>query len=249
MNLILMIVSMVSMSSAAQWEKLVDQVTQARSEIEVLSKQTDGLVRKEQADMDLWSQKKTEFETQLVREKLREKQINEKLKRLEARIKIDPKADPQGKKKLLEWLSQYATTMASTIPFHMEKRMAQVDDLKARVQSGHEAHEYILADFWSFLESEMKLSQTNDYRIVDVAIHGETKKCEVARLGLQALFVVTPNGKVLRAVNNGQKWDWQDIEDVESKTSVLTLVKNLKSKNSSGYYLLPLNKAKMGASL
>jgi hypothetical protein len=249
MNILITLFTIIHFSAADQWEKLVDQVTKTRAEIEVLSKQTDGLVRKEQADMDLWSQKKTEFETQVVREKLRERQIQEKLKRLEARIKVDPKADPQGKKKLLEWLNTYKTTIGATIPFHVEKRMAQIDELKNRLESDHEAHEFILADFWSFLETETKLSQTNDYRIVDVEINGEKKKCEVARLGLQALFVVTPVGQVLRAVNTGKSWSWQDVEVGEQKSSVLTLVQNLKNKNTSGYYLLPIDKKEMGASL
>lgn len=234
---------------ANSWEKMVDQITKTRAEIEVLAKQTDAVSKKEQADIDMWSQKKTELENQLSREKMRGGQISEKLKRLEARIKVDPKTDPAGKKKLLEWISSYESTVAGTIPFHVEKRMATLKDLRSRVEAGHEAHEFVLADFWAFLESEMKLSQSNDYRIVDVTIDGQDKKCEVARLGLQALFVVTPNGQVLRASNNGTKWSWIDVNAGEQKDSVLTLVKNLKNKNTSGYYLLPIDKADMGASL
>lgn len=239
----------VQISFASNWEKMVDQITKTRAEIEVLAKQTDVVAKREQAEIDLWSQKKTEVESQLSREKMRQKQIQEKLKRLEARIKIDPKADPNGKKKILEWISTYEATVSGTVPFHIEKRMAVLADLKNRLDVGHEPHEYVLADFWSFLDSEMKLAQSNDYRIVDVMIDGKSKKCEVARLGLQALFVVTPSGQVLRASNNGTKWTWIDVDTDEQKSSVLNLVKNLKNKNTSGYYLLPLDKADMGASL
>lgn len=234
---------------ASSWEKMVDQITKTRVEIEQLAKQTDMISKKEQAEVDLWSGKKTELEGQLSREKMRGGQIQEKLKRLEARIKVDPKTDPAGKKKLLEWISAYESTVASTIPFHLDKRVAALKDFRKRLEVGHEAHEFILSDFWSFLESEMKLSQSNDYRIVDVTINGETKKCEVARLGMQALFVVSPSGQVLRATNNGAQWSWTDVNVGDQKESVLTLVKNLKNKNTSGYYVLPLDKADMGASL
>lgn len=234
---------------AGSWEKMVDQITKTRAEIETLARQTDASSKKEQADIDLWSQKKTELESQLSREKMRGGQIGEKLKRLEARIKVDPKKDPAGKKKLLDWISAYEGTVAATIPFHIDKRVGTLKDLRARVEAGHEAQEFLLADFWGFLESEMKLSQSNDYRIVDVPINGVTKKCEVARLGLQALFVVTPTGQVLRAANNGAQWSWLDVNASEQKESVLTLVKNLKNKNSSGYYLLPIDKGAIGASL
>lgn len=247
MNFLLILV--LNLSFASSWEKMVDQITKTRAEIEVLAKQTDVIAKREQSEIDLWSQKKTELDSQLTREKMRQKQIQEKLKRLEARIKVDPKGDPAGKKKMLEWLAAYEATISTTIPFHLEKRMATLKDLRTRLDVGHEPHEYVLADFWSFLETEMKLSQSNDYRIVDVTIDGKTKKCEVARLGLQALFVVTPTGQVLRANNSGSSWGWQDVDSGEQKDSVLSLVKNLKNKNTSGYYLLPLNKADMGASL
>jgi hypothetical protein len=247
--MIAILILSVQMSFANNWEKMVDQITKTRAEIEVLAKQTDVVAKREQAEIDLWSQKKTEVESQLAREKMRQKQIQEKLKRLEARIKIDPKADPNGKKKLFDWIAAYETTISATVPFNIEKRMASLADLKNRLSIGHEPHEYILSDFWSFLDSEMKLVQSNDYRIVDVMIDGKSKKCEVARLGLQALFVVTPTGQVLRASNNGSKWIWLDVDAEEQKSSVLNLVKNLKNKNTSGYYLLPLDKADMGASL
>lgn len=247
MNLIIII--LLQMSFASQWEKMVDQITKMRIEIEVLSKQVDTSAKKENANIDLWSQKKTELEAQLAREQMREKQIHEKIKRLETRVKMDPKMDIHGKKKILNWLSAYETTLAGSAPFHIEKRLETLKSLRQRLDIGHESQEFILADFWLFLESEMKLSQTNDYRIVDVTINGQRKKCEVARLGLQSLFVVTPTGQVLQAVNNGKQWIWVDIEATESKNSVLSLVKNLKNKNTSGYYLLPLSAPQEGASL
>lgn len=247
MNYILFFI--LQFSFASSWEKMVDQITKTRAEIENLAKQTDIIAKREQTEVDTWSQKKSELESQLTREKMRQKQIQEKLKRLEARIKVDPKTDPNGKKKILEWLSSYEATVLSTIPFHLDKRLASLKELRQRTEANHEPHEYILSDFWAFLESEMKLSQTNDYRIVDVSINGEVKKCEVARLGLQALFVLTPSGQVLKASNTGSKWGWVDIESSEQKSSVLSLVQNLKNKNTSGVYLLPLDTPDVGASL
>lgn len=234
---------------AEPWEKMVDQITNTRAEIEVLSQQMQTNIKREQADVDLWSQKKMEVESQILREQMREKQLSEKLKRLESRIKVDPTTDPQGKKKLLEWFKSYKTVILSTIPFHTDKRLKTLADLQDRLEKGHESQESLLADFWAFLESEVKLSQSNDYRIVDVNIRGETKKCEVARLGLQALFVVTPSGQVLRAVNNGIQWDWTDVNTEEQKSSVKTLLTHLKNKTTNGLYLLPISKKDVGASL
>lgn len=239
----------ISESRADSWESLVQRLTQTRADLEALSKESDSLQREKQSDLDQWTQRKAESEAQVVREKTREMQITEKLKRLEARVKVSGKADPQAQKKLRSWIESFETMVAASIPFQREARLQSLSRLKERVAKNHEPMEFIFADFWSFLESELKLAQTNEYKIVDVDISGKTKKCEVARLGLLSLFVVTPGGQTLKATKVGGEWKWRDVESSTEQISIQNLVKNLKNKMDSGIYQLPVNAEKMGASL
>lgn len=236
-------------ASADSWESLVQKLTQVRADLETLSRESESLQRDKQSELDQWTQRRSEAEAQVQREKLRELQIGEKLKRLEARVKNGGKTDPQAPQKLLKWIERFQTWVPTTIPFHHEQRLAALDKLKTRAQKKHEAMEFVLADFWSFVESEIKLSQTNEYRIVDVKLGEVTKKCEVARLGLVALFVVTPDGKVLQASRDSQGWQWRDVEASGEQESILSLVKNLKNKNESDIYKLPIDQKIMGAGL
>jgi hypothetical protein len=245
-----MILSMVVTSARADsWESLVQRLTQTRAELESLNREADSLQREKQAELDQWTQRKSDMEAQLQREKLRRMQIAEKMKRLESRLKVSGKTDPQAQKRLLAWIAQYEKAVKSSIPFNQDQRLQSLDRLKERVERQHEAMEFVLADFWSFVEGELKLAQTNEYRIVDVEFAGQKKKCEVARLGLLALFVVTPDGKTLRAQKTVDGWKWQDISSPAEQSSVLTLVQNLKNKNESGLYQLPMSDEQMGASL
>jgi hypothetical protein len=150
---------------------------------------------------------------------------------------------------MLGWIARYEKAVKTSIPFNQDQRLQSLDRLRERVERQHEAMEFVLADFWAFVEGELKLAQTNEYRIVDVEFAGQKKKCEVARLGLVALFVVTPDGKTLRARKAGDGWKWQDINSPAEQSSVLTLVQNLKNKNESGLYQLPMSDEQMGASL
>jgi hypothetical protein len=247
--LALLISLSVSVGRADSWEGLVQRLTQTRADLETLSKESDSLQREKQADLDQWTQRKTEMEAQVQREKLRQMQIAEKLKRLESRVRVSGKSDPQAQKKLLGWISTFEKSVAQTIPFNLDNRLETLSRLKVRVNRDHEAMEFLLADFWSFVETELKLAQTNEYRIVDVEIAGKKRKCEVARLGLVALFVVTPEGKTLKAAHGATGWTWQDINSSSEQNSIISLVNNLKNKNDSGLYQLPMNESQMGASL
>lgn len=236
-------------AQASTWENFVEKLTQARADVETLSQEIDSIQKEKQSDLEQWTQRKTELEGQIQKEQLRSLQISEKLKRLESRVKLQSKADPQAQKKLLAWIERFETWVPGTIPFLHESRQESLKNLKIRAQKSQEPIEFVMSDFWLFVESEIKLAQSNEYKIVDIQFAGQKKKCEVARLGLQSLFVVTPDKKILKASKEAGVWKWKDIESSDDQSAVLLLVKNLKNKNGSGYYHLPIDPGQVGASL
>lgn len=246
---LLLLIAFSLSARASTWEDFVGKLTQARTDVEMLSQEIDSLQKEKQSDLEQWTQRKNDLEAQMQKEQLRALQLAQKTKLLESRVKLQAKADPQAQKKILSWIERFEALVASTIPFLQESRLAQLKNLKIRAQKAQEPLEFIFADFWSFVESEMKLAQSNEYKIVDITLNGQPRKCEVARLGLQSLFVVTPDKSVLKAFKEAGVWKWKDVESSDDQTSVLTLVKNLKNKNGSGYYQLPIDSSQLGASL
>ncbi len=236
-------------ANADSWDALVEKLTQSRVEVESLSKEIDSLQKEKQADVEQWSQRKIELEAQVQKEKLRSLQISEKVKKNESRVRLQGKTDPSAQKRLLAWIERYENWVESSIPFLHESRRQTLMSLRSRAQKSQEPVEFILADFWAFVEAEMKLAQTNEYKIVDIELAGKSKKCEVARIGLHSLFVVTPDGKMFKAQKDANTWSWKDIDSPEDREGVLMLVKNLKNKNGSGYYQLPIEGQHVGASL
>lgn len=247
--LILSLIVSYSEAHADSWDSLVKGLTSNRAEIETLSKEIDSIQREKQADLDQWVMRKTELQAQVEKEKLRQLQLDEKLKRLQSRVKNDSKTDPQAQKKLIHWIASFKSTVKDSIPFAQTERLETLERLEARVKKAHEPMEYILADLWAFIEDELKLASSNEYKIIDIKINNKKRKSEVARLGLMSLFAVTPDGKIYKASKTDNKWVWSDIHSGKEQESVLALVKNLKNKNETGIYQLPINELKMGASL
>lgn len=248
-SLIVFILILSVQVQADSWDALVEKLTQSRVEVESLSKEIDSLQKEKQADVEQWSQRKVELEAQVQKEKLRSLQIAEKVKKNESRVRLEGKTDPSAQKRLLSWIERYETLVEGSIPFLREGRLQALTSLRTRTQKSQEPVEFILSDFWAFVEAEMKLAQTNEYKIVDIELAGKNKKCEVARIGLHSLFVVTPDGKMYKAQKDGSTWTWKDIDSPEDREGVLMLVKNLKNKNGSGYYQLPIEGQHVGASL
>jgi hypothetical protein len=247
----LILISSFSLSAhSAGWEGLIQNLTQTRADLEGLAKETESLQKEKQAELDQWQQRKIDLDTQVQREKLRELQLAEKTKRIDSRVRTQNKVDPAAQKKLLTWISGLETWVQSSIPFEHTQRLQNLKNFKDRVHKGNESLEFILADLWHFMESETKLAQTNEFIIMDITLDGVTKKAEVARLGVQSLFAITPDGKTLQAKRQKNEWSWVPVSASDEDTSIHLLVKNLKSKNFTGYYTLPVEKSQaMGASL
>lgn len=249
-TLTLSILMTIATAQAAGWESLIQNLTQSRAELEGLSKDMDSLQKEKQADLDQWSQRRTDLDGQVQREKLRELQLAEKIKRVDSRVRSQAKSDPNAQKKVLGWIGDAEAWVNKSLPFQQEQRLSVLKGLKDRASSGHESMEFVLADLWMFMESEMKLSQSSEFTIMDITLEGKTKKAEIARLGLRSLFAVTPDGKILQMKKKNSGWTWVPVENNDEESSIQLLVKNLKTKNFSGYYLLPVdNTAQMGAGL
>ncbi len=247
---IIQLLVITNLSFASQdWSRFIDQVTQLRGEIELLSKDTESQNKNLQSEIDSLAQKKNELSSQLMREKFRGKQLQAKVQRLQMKTKTQPSADPKSSQLMLSWIKSYQDSLTELIPFKQEARKAQLQKIAQRLESGLESHESLMVDFWTFLENEKKLSETNSYQILDIEVEGQLQKCEVARLGLKSLFAITPSQKMLQAELTSEGWKWKDIKTQEQKKSILSLVDHLKNRNTSILYVLPINQQPLGASL
>ncbi len=227
-------------ASPESWENLVNRLTKTRSEIESLSREMDSLQKEKQSELDQLVMRKSDLDTQVEREKLRKLQLTEKLRRLEGRVRVIGKTDPEAQKKLQSWITEMRVSVKDSIPYQRDLRLQNLVRLEDRIKKNHEPIEFIMSDFWSFIEAEFKLAQTNEYQIVSLDFEGQKKKCEVARLGLMSMFAVTADGNIRQAVKFEKDWQWKNIESSVEQNSILSLVKNLKNKNSTEIYQLPI---------
>lgn len=223
------------------WEKLTQDLTKQRSEVEVLSQDIDSIQSFKQSELNQLIMQKNELEAQIEKENLRQIQFDEKLKRLELKVKQSEKIDPNAYEKVVKWVTGFQSIVQASVPFEHQSRLTALTDILDRLDKKREPLELVLSDFWIFVENEIKLAHTNEYKIVNAKIKDTDEQVEVARLGLAQLYAVTTEGKAYKATAVGDKWSWALIEDTKIRSSVLHLVKNLKNKVDTGIYTLPVS--------
>lgn len=129
--------------------------------------------------------------------------------------------------------------VASGLPFRTPDRLAELDALRAQLDSGAVTAESGAARLWAFVEDELRLTRENALDRQIVPLEGGEVLADVARLGMVALYFRTDGGAVGAARRDGEGWRWQVAEDRDSVKAIEGLFEKLRHGVRTGAFLLP----------
>jgi hypothetical protein len=227
----------------AEVSSATSQVVALRAQLETLSREVEALSKERQAEVDLWTQKRMELEGSLQKERLRGMQLDEKILRNSARIRNENRGKTVIQGPLLKWIEVAEKRVKSSLPVRRVERLAALEQLRERALAGVESHEVLAGELWQTLETELKMASSHEYRIESLFLDGsggEATKAELARIGINAAFAATPDGRVFSARMNRGNWAWLPIEKAEELGEAKRLIGNFKKKKDSGLYQLNL---------
>ena len=130
-------------------------------------------------------------------------------------------------------------TMLAGLPFRVDERLADFDDLVAQIKSGKVTPGQGAARLWAWVEDERRLSRENGVDRQTITLDGREVMVEVARLGMVALFYRTPTGQVGRAVKTEGDWTWSPMDDRDDRSQVNELFSALTRGVRTGWFELP----------
>jgi len=229
----------------AEVSSLTSQLVALRAQLETLSREVETLSKERQAEVDLWTQKRMELEGSLHKERLRAMQLDEKISRNSARIRNENRGKTVVQGPLLKWIEATEKRVESSLPVRREERLAALEQLRERTLAGVESHEVLAGELWQTLEAELKMASSHEYRIESLFLDGpggESMKAELARIGINAAYAATPDGRVFSARVIKDNWAWLPLEKAEELGEAKRLIGNLKKKKDSGLYHLNLIK-------
>lgn len=237
-SLVMMSLGSYAQNSADEFRLGSEKLLQLRTEVENLSQESQSESRCRQNELESLLQRRSELSTQLQKEEMRREQLKEKL-RLES-SKITPKNQPSQSERLLlvKWAEDLESWIGRSLPFRTEERLSQVRALKAKLKTEKNL-EPLVSQLWSLTDQELKLTQQNDFEVMEVSFPDGRQKAEVARLGMVQMYALKANGQAMRAVREGDNWIWQVAQNSEEKKAIERICRRLGEQKGQGYFEVP----------
>jgi hypothetical protein len=219
--------------------KLAAELSRLRGEVETLSGELNVKKDDFKARMRSLASQKTELEMELQREVLRLKQLRESRARQKARVTRNEDRKQSLRPVLGEALDIVRAATREGLPFQIHDRLSDLDRLERQLKDGTLGTPTLLARLWGKVEDEFRLARENGlYRQV-VPLGDAEVLAEVARVGMVMLFFTTRDGRVGRAVREGDTWSYRLYREDEDVQRVAALFDAFKKRIRVGFFELP----------
>jgi hypothetical protein len=224
---------------AANPTEFAAELARLRTEVEELSSDVESRKDELRGRLRSYVSQKTDLEMELAREEMRLKQLREaKAKRVE-RVADDTQRGELLRPVIERSVDALERSVASSLPFQKEERLAAMRKIHKQNHEGLLRSVDAVARLWDRVEDELRLSRENGlYRQV-VALDGEELLVDVARIGMVMLYFKTKDGRVGKAVRQGDEWAFVRLTAKEDRDQVLQLFDSFKKQIRSGFFLLP----------
>jgi len=237
--LVLLAITLPFTLQAADPTKLAEELARLRTEVEELASDVESKKDELRGQIRSYATQKADLEMELGREEMRLKQLREaKTKRIE-RMTDDSQRNELLKPVVERSAEAVKARILSGLPFQREERAQAVNKIKRQNQDGLLRSADAVARLWDRVEDEFRLARENGiYRQV-VNIGDEEMLVDVARIGMVMLFYKTKDGRVGKAIRQGDKWRFAGLPQKEDRDQIFTLFDSFKKQIRTGFFLLP----------
>ena len=220
-------------------DNLAGELLTLRSEVEELQ---DTLDEKKATQKNELQSKNLVYSDLLAtnqRLELQTRQLEEKLRAATEALEETFSGDRDLVGFVLTGLSQMKQHVDNSLPFKKSERKASLDAINTKLENKSISPYKAAHLLWSFWEDELRLLSDVSLQKQVVSIDDKELLCDVAKLGMMALFVKTPNeqyGKIIRKEN---QWSYLPLTESQDKQAVEDLFTSLQKQIRVGSFKLP----------
>lgn len=232
MRILLVIPVLLAASSASVHAATPEDVAALRQEVDRLATELEDLRRQARDELGSLRAERAELERQVRLERVRAATLAELAREAEAEAaELD--------RDLETHLGPARTALAAArayldeaLPFQLEARRAELDRVKADLEAGDASH--AMTRLWRFVQQEDAMGGEVALSRQSIALAGETRLVDVARIGMAMLYYRAPDGTVAQASRSDDEWQIEPIESPAAAATVRELFRALEDNRRFG---------------
>lgn len=219
--------------------ELSQRLIALRGEVEALNDELALLRDEQRTQLLALAQQRAEFDSQLKRQQLALAEAREKIARSEAEQAAQQASGDTLKPVLLgalDGLREYVTT---GLPFKTAERLAALDELRTRIESGQLPPARAANQVWAFIEDEFRLTRETGQFRQTITLDGEQVLVDVAKVGSMMLYFKAQDGRRGYARRQGNAWAFVTTGDEAERQRIDRLFDSLGKQIRQGWFELP----------
>jgi len=220
-------------------EALAEELVRIRGEVESLNAELNRRQDQHRNEMSSLAAQQGELEATVRREQLRIDQLEADLARNRERAEQAGIAGESLLPVAEQAIASLREHIERALPFKPQERLAALDDIATRLETGALAPPRAINRLWGFYEDELRLTRENGLYSQVISLGGEQMLADVARLGTIAMYFKTRDGHYGQAERDGDAWRFARLDDRASIQRINRLFESLKKQIRTGYFELP----------
>lgn len=220
-------------------ENISRELVDIRQEIETLHNEINYEKETYKEQVRSYANQKSDLDVKISRAELNIKDLQRELEKLAAISKKKNQAQNVIAPVLQESIASLRSTISKSLPFKLEQRLAALDEIEHRLDTGIISPNKAVNQLWAFVEDELMLGRSSGLYNDTLDVNGQETLVKVLRIGKIAMFYKTHDGQFGVLQRNGEQWQQQTLEDSESIAQLEQLFDSFTKNIRNGEFTTP----------
>jgi hypothetical protein len=220
-------------------ESLAERLIELRGQLDQLQSELDLRREEHKNRMVYLTAQLGDLEGNRDREALRVKQLQEDVDGMRSQIADAGLGSGALTPFVLDQVTALREQVRTGFPFKVAERLAELGEIKTRLESGVVTAQRSVNRLWAFIEDEIRSSRENAIYSQSILLDGRNVLVDIAKLGNAMMFFRTRDLDYGRAVYGANGWRFELLESAAEKEQVALLFDSLRKQIRQGYFELP----------
>lgn len=220
-------------------DELAQRLVTLRGEVEELNQELEIVKQEHRADMQGLAAQKAELETNRNRLETQARQLEQTLDENREEAAAAGVDNERLEPVIISAIEALAGWVAAAMPFKRDERLAELDEIRAQLESGVVPANRAANRLWAFYEDEIRLTRENGIYNQTIQLGGDTMLADVAKLGSVMMFFRTDDERYGRVEPQGGDWRFVLIDNPAQVAAIQALFDSLQKQIRQGFFQLP----------